>query len=150
MDASEAPPGPGAADVAEALRVSLGLLYRQLKQVPSHGELTLPESAVLARLERGGPTTATALARREQISAQSVGATIAGLEARGLVERSADPDDGRRSLVSLTDAGLKALRNRRDQRSRRIAAALDADFSPSELRQIAAAAPLIERLAQQI
>ena len=72
---------PDVIDVADALRVSIGLLLRRLRQVPTEGELTLPESSALTRLDRGGPATASALARLEQISPQSMGATLAGLEA---------------------------------------------------------------------
>ena len=97
---------PDAGQVAAALRVSIGLLLRRLRQVQVDGELTLPESSALVRLDRGGPATPSALARLEQISPQSMGATLAALEARGLVERHPDPQDGRRSVMSVTDAGL--------------------------------------------
>src|SRR5215471_9263508 len=103
---------PDVTDVAGALRTSIGLLLRRLRQVQAEGELTLPESAALTRLDRGGPSTASALARLEQISPQSMGATLAALEARGLVERSPDPGDGRRVLLSLSEAGRQALRNK--------------------------------------
>jgi DNA-binding MarR family transcriptional regulator len=69
--------------VATALYVSIGLLRRRLRQVPVEGELTLPETAALARLDRGGPTTSAALARLEQTTPQSMGATLASLEAGG-------------------------------------------------------------------
>jgi DNA-binding MarR family transcriptional regulator len=141
---------PDAGDVAAALRVSIGLLLRRLRQVPAEGELTLPESSALARLDRGGPTTATALARLEQISPQSMGATLGALEERGLVERRPDPGDGRRAVISLTGAGLRALRNKRNARTQQMARALSAGFTPSELSQLMAAAPLLERLAQSI
>jgi len=141
---------PDAGDVAAALRVSIGLLLRRLRQVPAEGELTLPESSALARLDRGGPTTATVLARLEQISPQSMGATLSALEERGLVERRPDPGDGRRAVISLTGAGLQALRNKRNARTQQMAQALSAGFTPSELSQLMAAAPLLERLAQSI
>jgi DNA-binding MarR family transcriptional regulator len=141
---------PDAGDVAAALRVSIGLLLRRLRQVPAEGELTLPESSALARLDRGGPTSATALARREQISPQSMGATLSTLEERGLVERRPDPGDGRRAVISLTRAGLQALRDKRNARTQQMARALSAGFTPSELSQLMAAAPLLERLAQSI
>ena len=92
-----------------ALSLSIGLLLRRLRQLKAEGELTLPESAALARLDRGGPTTAGALARLEQISPQSMGATLAGLEERGLVGRTPDPRDGRRILLSLTEPGQRVL-----------------------------------------
>src|SRR6266700_2331318 len=88
--------------VADALRMSVGLLLRRLRQAQLQGELTLPETSALARLDRGGPATSSALAKVEQISPQSMGATIAALEARGLVERRPDPQDGRRILISIT------------------------------------------------
>lgn len=141
---------PDAGEVAAALRVSISLFVRQLRQVPAERELTLPESSALARLDRFGPATPTALARREQISPQSMGATLGALEARGLVERRPDPEDGRQVIMSLTAAGMQTLRNRRNARTEQLARALSADFTPAELRQLMAAAPLIERLAQSI
>jgi DNA-binding MarR family transcriptional regulator len=141
---------PDIGEVAGALRVSIGLLLRRMRQVQPEGELTLPETSALARLDRGGPTTATALAKLEQISPQSMGATLAALEVRGLVERRPDPADGRRAVISATEAGLQVLRNRRNARTEQLAQALSAEFTRSELRQLMAAVPLIERLAQSI
>jgi DNA-binding MarR family transcriptional regulator len=137
-------------DIAAALRVSIGLLLRRLRQVRPDDELTVPESSALARLDRTGPATPGALAKVEQISPQSMGATIAALEARGLVERHADPADGRRVVLSVTGAGLELLRNKRGARTEQMAQALSAGFTAAELRQLAAAAPLLERLAQSI
>src|ERR1700761_2013354 len=132
--------------IAAALRVSVGLLVRGLRQVPVQGDLTLSETSALARLDRGGPTTPGALARQEQISPQSMGATLGALEARGLIERAPDPDDGRRAVMSITDAGLALLRSRRNAKVQQLARALTAEFTPEELDQLAAAAPLLERL----
>lgn len=140
---------PDVGDVAVELRESVSLLLRRMKQL-SPGDLTLPESAALARLNRGGPTTSSALAKREQISPQSMGATLAGLEARGLVARHADPADGRRVLLSLTEAGQRVLQGKREARNEQLAKALSANFTPGEIRLLAAAAPLLERLAQNI
>src|ERR1700742_1413184 len=136
--------------VAAALRVSIGLLVRGMRQIPVEGELTLSETSALARLDRGGPTTPGALARQEQISPQSMGATLGALEARGLIERAPDPDDGRRAVMSITDAGLELLRSRRHAKVQQLARALATDFTPAERDQLAAIAPLLERLAQSI
>jgi DNA-binding MarR family transcriptional regulator len=141
---------PGVNDLAETLRESIGLLLRRLRQVSADGELTLPESAALTRLDRGGPTTASALARLERISPQSIGATLAGLEERGLIERRRDPGDGRRVVLSVTEAGHKTMRNRRNARTELLARGLSAGFTRAELDQLIAAAPLLERLALSI
>jgi DNA-binding MarR family transcriptional regulator len=141
---------PDIGQIAAALRLSVGLLLRRLRQVPTTDELTLSESAALARLDRGGPATAAALARLEQISPQSMGATLASLESRALVQRAPDPEDGRRVILSITEAGLQVLRNRRNARTERLAEALSSGFTRAELEQLTAVAPLLERLAQSI
>ena len=141
---------PDVTEVAGALRVSIGLLVRRVRQIKTEGELTLPESSALARLDRGGATTSSDLARLEQISPQSMGATLAALEARGLAERRPDPDDGRRVVISITEAGRQVLADRRDQRTQRLARALAAGFSEDEIDQLRIATPLLERLAQSI
>ena len=141
---------PEAEEVAAALYLSVGLFKRRLRQVPAEGELSLPESSALRRLERGGPATVTALAKAEQISVQSMGATLGALEARGLIGRRPDPADGRRSVMSVTEAGLAALSDKRNARIAQLARALADGFTPAELGQLMAAAPLIERLAESI
>ncbi len=141
---------PDVIEVAGALRVSIGLFVRRLRQVHDEGEVTLPETSALVRLDRCGPTTSSALAKLEQISPQSMGATLGALEVRGLIERRPDPEDGRRAVMSLTEAGLQTLRDRRNARTEQLAKALSAGFTRSELEQLMAAAPLIERLAQSI
>ena len=141
---------PDASQVAATLRVSIGLLLRRLRQVRVEGELSLPESSALVRLDRSGPATPSELAKREQISPQSMGATLAALQARGLIERRPDPQDGRRAVLSVTGAGHDVLRDKRNARTEQLAQALSTGFTQAELRQLIAAAPLLERLAQSI
>ncbi len=141
----------GVDEVAAQLMAGIGLLVRRLRQGQAHiDDLSMPETSALARLDRGGPTTAAALAKVEQISPQSMGATIAALEARGLVERRPDPGDGRRILLAPSTAGLEVLRTRRDARTERLAQVITASCSAADLRALAAAAPVLERLAQGI
>jgi DNA-binding MarR family transcriptional regulator len=141
---------PAVEQVAAALRMGVSLLVRRLRQVPTEGQLTLPETSALVRLDRGGPATPGALAKLEQISPQSIGATLGVLEERGLVERRPDPEDGRRVIMSLTEAGRRTLGSQRSARTERIARALSAAFTATEIEQLMAAAPLLERLAETI
>jgi DNA-binding MarR family transcriptional regulator len=113
------------------------------------GALTFPQTAALGRLDRGGPAAAADLARQEQISPQSMGATLAELEARGLVKRQPDPDDGRRIMLSISGTGRRELNRRRNARVEQLAQGL-ADFTESELAHLATASPLIERLAYHL
>jgi DNA-binding MarR family transcriptional regulator len=136
-------------DVARALLLCVGLLRRRLRQMPVTGALSFPETAALGRLDRGGPATAADLARQEQISPQSMGATLGELEARGLVKRQPDPTDGRRIMLSISAAGRRELNRRRHARVEQLAQGL-AEFTDAELKQLAVAAPLIERLAYHL
>ncbi|HUE06103.1 MAG TPA: MarR family transcriptional regulator [Acidimicrobiales bacterium] len=138
-------------DVAGALHASVRLLVQRLRQTQAvDGDLTSPETSALARLDRTGPTTAAELARLERISPQSMGATVAALEERGLVGRTPDPADGRRSILSLSADGRALLQRRRTARSEHLSEALETAFTRAEVKQLQAAAPLIERLAQNI
>jgi DNA-binding MarR family transcriptional regulator len=136
--------------VASALRVSIGLFVRRLRQSPVAGELTLPEVSALSRLERAGAATTSDLARTEQISPQAMGSTLAGLEARGLVERRRDESDGRRMAMSVTKAGQRALRDKRSARTEQLAKLLAGGFTRDEIETLMAAAPLIERLGESL
>jgi DNA-binding MarR family transcriptional regulator len=137
-------------EVAAALRVAIGLLIRKLRQAPLPGELTLAETSALSRLDRGGPATSSELAKQDKISPQSMGATLAVLEQRGLIERRRDPADGRRVVLSITEAGRQLVNDRRGARSELIAAALRDGFTTAERDQLLAAAPLLERLAEKL
>ncbi|CAN5184606.1 MarR family transcriptional regulator [soil metagenome] len=135
--------------LAGALFVSLGLVRRRLRQQKVPGDLSFPETAALARLDRDGPATSAELARQEQISPQSMGATLGALQDRGLIERSADPADGRRVVLTMSDSGKSALQNRRRARVEQLAQGL-VGFTAEELEVLRNAAPLIERLAGQL
>lgn len=143
---------PGAApeirETASRLRVAIGAFKRRSRDAAAgEGELTNPQLTALSRLDRLGPMTTAGLARREQITPQAMGTTIASLEKLGLVTRSADDADARRSILSLTPEGLEAVRSGRNALADKVAAVLEESFTDEETAILAAAAPLIERLA---
>ena len=137
----------GARETAGRLHVAVGAFKRRVREASAAGELSGPQLTALSRLDRHGPVTTAELARREQISPQAMGATIAGLEGLGLVARSADPVDGRRSILSLTPEGTAAIRSGRNALVDRITAVLEESFTGEETEVLGAAAPLIQRLA---
>lgn len=138
---------PKVRETANRLRVAVGAFKRRIREASAEGELTSPQITALSRLDRLGPMTTAGLARREQISPQAMGATIASLEKLGLVARSADDADGRLSILGLTPEGQAAVRSGRNAVVDRIVAVLDESFSDAEIEAISVAAPLIERLA---
>lgn len=137
-------------EVAAALRVSIGVVTRRLRQSPLRDDLTAPEMAALSRLDRDGPATPSALARAEQITPQGMGSTLAGLVQRGLVARHPDPEDGRRTVMSLTEDGREVVRTKRSARTRQLANVLADRFTSEELEVLRAAAPLLKRLGEAL
>ncbi|BCJ33308.1 transcriptional regulator [Actinocatenispora thailandica] len=65
---------------------------------------------LLAALHEWGPASQAQLGRQTGIDRSDVTAALAELETRDLVERSADPDHGRRKIVTITAAGADRLR----------------------------------------
>lgn len=141
---------PELARAASDLKVALGRLVRRLRQGHEPGELTFSEISVLSRLDRNGPATPGALAEGEHVRPQAMGATLAVLEQRSLVDRSADPADGRRVLMSINPDGRRLLVDRRSANIRRMTTALTQGFSQAEQRQLVAVIPLLERMADQL
>jgi DNA-binding MarR family transcriptional regulator len=76
-------------------------------------------------------------------------ATLAALEERGLVSRRPDPGDGRRAVMTVTDAGRAVIADRRSVSVRRLAAAIEA-FTPDERQRLGEALPLLDRLAERL
>lgn len=64
---------------------------------------------LLAALEEFGPASQAALGRGTGIDRSDVTAALVELEERGLVQRSVNPADRRRNVVSITAAGTARL-----------------------------------------
>jgi DNA-binding MarR family transcriptional regulator len=77
---------------------------------------------------------------------QSMGATIATLEERGLVERKPHPTDGRQVNIELTEKGL-ALRNRTKDAKRTWLAQAISQLTEEERETLFKAEEIIKRLA---
>jgi DNA-binding MarR family transcriptional regulator len=62
---------------------------------------------LLATLVEFGPASQAALGRRSCIDRSDVVAALNELEADGYVERTPDPDDGRRNIITVTTTGRR-------------------------------------------
>jgi DNA-binding MarR family transcriptional regulator len=149
MNMDEQQSDPGIARVsalAGELHVLLGKLKRRLREEAHAGDFTWSQTSVLVRLERDGPATVTTLARAEGVRPQSMGATIAVLEAAGLVRGAPDPADGRQTILSLTDTCRDMIRAGRAAREDWLSRAIQTKLSAVELGQLATGIGLLKRL----
>src|SRR5215472_14577533 len=132
--------------LATEIHAISGKLKRRLREQASAGDLTQSQLSVLGHLDRNGPTTVTALAKLEGVRSQSMGATVAALEAAGMVKGSPDPNDGRQTILSLTPACVALIRNGRAARTDWLLKTIQTRLSAAEQEQLAAAIKLLNRL----
>jgi DNA-binding MarR family transcriptional regulator len=132
--------------LASELRIVLGRMLRRLR-FPDRA-LTPTQAGVLGRLERDGTQSIGALAAAERVRPQSMSQTVVEMEAEDLVTRSADENDGRRTLIAMTDNGREVLRRDRAQRDGWLAGAI-AELSAEDQELLAKAVILLERLSNE-
>lgn len=134
--------------LAEDLRLLIGTLKRRLREQGQREDLPPSQVAVLLRLEKDGPATVSSLARSEGMRPQSMSAAIAALEAIGLVRGAPDPDDGRQTIMSLTDLCRERLRTGRAARQDWLSRTIATKLSSREQQELTAAVRLLKRLVE--
>jgi len=128
------------------LRVVLGRLIRRLRR---EHRFPLTQAGVLGYLDRDGPRSIGELAAIESVRPQSMSQTICELEADGLIERRADPADGRRTQIAITPRGRAALDSDRAAREGWLAKEI-AGFTHEEQETLRQAVPLLVRLVDSV
>ena len=104
-------------NVRTASKPSCGVLFFRLSRASGEGlgdalsavDMRAPEFAILHQLYDAGPISQQALGRALRIHASNLVALIDRLESDGSLIRRRDPDDRRRYLLELTDAGVRRL-----------------------------------------
>ena len=130
------------------LSQAVGLLVRRVRAAAASEELSLTESVVMARLAREGPATTAELARAEGMKPQSMGATIAALEERGMVERTPHPTDRRQVHIALSTKGAAVRQSLKDTKQTWLAQAIS-QLDKQEQATLFAAGEIMRRLAEQ-
>ena len=138
-----------ASKLAAELRTTLGHLKRKLRQRGARDDLTSSQIAAILRLEKDGPATVSSLARAEGMRSQSMSVVIAPLEEMGLVAGAADPNDGRKTLISLTKACKKSIEDGRAAKQDWLTKAIQQKLSPQEQKQVSSAIHLLARLTEE-
>ena len=137
----------GLEDIAATLRAATARLQRRLRAEAGQSDYTASQVAVLRRLLDQGPATTSELARAEDMRPQSMSATVAQLEAAGIVGRRPDPDDRRAVQVFVTDEGQRAILAGRAAKEGWLLGAMRS-LTDDERRILGDAAALIDRLLQ--
>ncbi|MGB5951717.1 MAG: MarR family transcriptional regulator [Ornithinimicrobium sp.] len=123
------------------MRVSRRVRFEATQEIAPH------QFSVLARLDEG-PASLGDLATRERVRAPSMSRTVAALVELGLVERSADANDGRMVWLTLTQRGRRTLETERGQRDAWMATRL-MNLSEQDKDTLRAATTLLELVVSE-
>jgi DNA-binding MarR family transcriptional regulator len=135
--------------VAAEVRIVVGKLSRRLREQTQLGDFTYSQLKVLVRLETDGPATVTTLAREEGVRPQSMGEIIAVLKTAGLIGGAPDPNDGRQTVLSLTDTCRDLMKRTRAAKEDWLFQTITSRFEPAEIEQLAASVAMIKRLLDE-
>jgi DNA-binding MarR family transcriptional regulator len=140
---SRSTPDPQLMALAADVRELVSHLLRTLR---ARHAFPLAQASALGQLERDGVTSIGALATAAKVRPQSMAQTVRELEELGFVERSADPDDARRALISLTSSGRRSLEQQRTERDGWLAEELQQHCTPEERESIRVAMQALRRV----
>lgn len=126
------------------LRLAIARTARRMRQ-EAGDELSPSMTAALATIENHGPLTPSALAELERIKRPTATRVLQRLEEDGLIERSADPEDGRSAVVSVTREGAALLKKLRSRKNAYLARRLR-ELPPEDVDALSRAADVLERL----
>jgi len=126
-------------DAWEALLTAHATLMKRFAAGDIWADVSMREYDVLYTLSKcAGPLRLTELNRHVLLSQPALSRLVDRLAERGLIERCADPADGRSVRLSLTGAGRAVQRDIGRQHARDVARAMTARLDPAELAQLEA------------
>jgi len=118
-------------DIADELGVQLVRFMRLLTKAKSQVAKLGPDGieraayAILFQLIHDGPQRTSKLAEALHSEISTISRQSSALVQHGLVERLADPEDGRACLLAPTAEGMRVFEENRRQRNRWLAEVLD-------------------------
>ena len=135
-----------ALETAARLRLAIVRTARRLRQ-EGGTDLSPAATAALSTIDSHGPLTPSEVADLERIQRPTATRIVARLEQDGLVARTADPNDGRSSLVSATPAGRELLRRLRSRKTAYLARRLR-ELDADDVAALERAADVLEQVLE--
>ena len=112
-------------NAAASVSRDLARIARALRAGANKSSLPLSSlSALWVLLDTGEPIRLSTLAERENLTVPTMSRIVTGLERDGLVVRTADPADGRASLLAPSETGIELGNGNRSRRVQALEKAL--------------------------
>jgi len=133
-------------EVAAALHRAAIRLLRAVRVADDETGVSAPKLSALSVLTFGGPSSLSALAKAEQVTAATMSKLVSDLESEGLVAKRVDREDKRGVRIEVTAKGRALMEEGRKRRLALLQKRL-AKFTREERAQLADAAALMMRVA---
>jgi DNA-binding MarR family transcriptional regulator len=140
------PPAATDFQLATRLRLAVGRLHRRIRLASN--DVPPLQLSTLVSIEEHGPLRLGELAAREAVTAPTMTRVLAGLDERGLIVRTPDPEDARSVRVSLSEQGHAILEDVRSRRTALLDARL-ARLTDQQRAALVAALPALEALVTE-
>lgn len=147
QDATTAGPGPTQDLVEVALQASRALVDVAARSLVSLAEeVSAPQYRLLVLID-AGVSRGVDLARTLEVHSSTIARMVDRLVAKGLVDRSPDPDDRRANILSLTGDGAALVEAVNAHRRRQLSDVLER-LRPDEVRTVVDGLKLFTRAAE--
>ena len=137
---------PNTAELSHEFRLANGRLARRLRQEKAENELGSGQFSALGVLHVHGPLTLTELSEFERVTPPSMTRTVKCLVDAGLVARTDSTLDGRKIVLSTTDAASEMMTETRKRRDAWLVQRV-AQLSPAQRSTLADATLIMKELA---
>src|ERR1700722_14004108 len=139
-------------ELASSLRSVVSDLHKRLRKqsysmAGAAGNFSITKQTTLSYLYREGTLYPSELAEINKIKKQSMSQVLNNLEAAKMIRRVISKEDKRKVGISLTAAGRKIIEQSRYERDEWLAGALGKVMAEKDIRVLAAAIPLLEKIA---
>ncbi|MEC5145819.1 MarR family transcriptional regulator [Chitinophaga sp. 212800010-3] len=133
--------------IGQALRDLVTKMSKRLRrQVGNLGAISHSEGHVMSLLMSQQEAYPSELGTALRISSQFMSQILNRLEGLGYISRRAAPDDGRKTLVSLTKKGRGMVEESRREREEWLAAVIAEKYTAKEMKVIREALALLATL----
>lgn len=126
------------ADAIRDLEQEVGVLIRRVRRVIGvraravHESLQPAAYLILGHVNRSGPVRASSIVEAFDMDKGAISRHVHHLIELGLVDRTPDPEDGRATLLAVTDEGARRMKDVADHRRKWLDERLG-DWSEQEL-----------------
>ena len=143
-------PQPRDMEIAASLRITLNRIVKVMRrETRNDGQLSLTERSTLGLLYPDVQLAPTDIARTEKVTTQSMSQVVNHLVELNFVTRTPSAEDGRKTLLSLTEFGRARVEQARLEKQEWLAKALHQKVTESEKNLLIDALTILTKLVDE-